>query len=292
MSRNLSASGMALVTVLWLVTLLTILATAAVTVSVTQARSAQRYFQATQADLTLDAAIRVVLLRLLTPEGKGPGWPIDQPQSLTLLNDTVRVMVQREVGRIDLNSADPDLLLALLAANGWPEADARSMSMRIVAWRDTDADSAERDAQLREYQNAHLNYGPRHGPFQSADELRQVLGSERLSRELLNAFTVFTHTKDCMEAAAPPAVKRALTWADQHRLGAHRWSHDTDVVGPATGARVGALAGEVLRLSACGGSGEIAHCREAVVRLTGSEAAPFQVFQWRTFSDDPYLGTI
>lgn len=277
-----AASGMALVTVLWLVALLTILATAAVTVSVTQARSAQRYLQAAQADLTLDAAIRVVLLRLLTPEGKGPGWPIDPPEPLNLLDDTVRVTVQREVGRIDLNSAEPDLLLALLAANGWPEAEARLMSMRILAWRDSDVELTEQDAQLREYESAQLNYGPRHGPFQSVDELRQVLGGERLSGEILDALTVFTHTTVCVQAAAPAAAKRALSWADQHRLGGHRWSHDPDGAGPPPRAHLAGLAGEVLRLIACGSGEGVAHCREAVVRLTGSDATPFQVFEWRT----------
>ena len=59
------------------------------------------------------------------------------------------------------------------------------------------------------------HYGSHRGPFESVDELRQVLGSERIDSEQFDSLTVFTHSPGSVESAATPAVKRALAWADQ-----------------------------------------------------------------------------
>ena len=282
MSCRTDGRGIALVAVLWLIALLTMLATVVVTVSVTQRRMTERYAEAIQADVILDGALRVALLHLIAPDRKGLGWPVDQAQPLTLLDETVSVKVQREAGRIDLNTADPDLLVAFFAANGWRETDARSMAGRIVNWRDSAGETSEADAQSREYQAAHLEYGPHHAPFESVDELKQVLGSDRIQPDLFDSFTVFTHASECLENAATPAVKRALTWADKRRLGGRRWSHETQERPPAIGSYAGvALSGEILRLTACNSTPGADRCRVAVVRLTGSAMKPFQVFEWR-----------
>ncbi len=281
MERNNSAAGIALITVLWLIALLTILATTIVTLSVSQRRLAQRYTEAVQADTTLDAAIRVTLLRLITPEDQGRAWPMDQAQSLTLLDETVSVTVQREAGRIDLNTAEPDLLVAVFAANGWRERDARSMAARIVDWRDPDDEVQEGGAENAQYEAAHLSYGPHNGPFESVDELRQVLGSERIQRGLYDSFTVFTHAPVCTETAAAPAVKRALAWADNRRLGGHRWSSENVASAAGRAMPAGFLGAEVLRLTACEGAPHADRCRVAVVRLSGSLTKPFQIFEWR-----------
>lgn len=283
MPRSRRETGIALVAVLWLVALLTLLAVTVVTLSVTHRRTAQRYAEAVQANLTLDAALRVTLLCLIAPTERAQSFPMDQVQSVNVLGERINVIVQREAGRIDLNTADLDLLTALFAANGWKEGDARSMAARIVDWRDPDDETGPGGAESREYQAAHLNYGPRNGPFESVDELRQVLGSERIANELFDSLTVFTHAPVSVESAATPAVKRALVWADQRQLGGRRWLSD----GPSGGrAALGtlsanALSGEALRLRACHNQ-QTERCRVAVVRLTGNVNRPLQVFEWRT----------
>ena len=282
-SRLSRHTGVALIAVLWLVALLTLLAGAAVTLSVTHRRTASRYAQAAQADLTLDAAIRVMILRLIAPPDRAPPFPIGNTQTVGVLDENVTIIVQREAGRIDLNTADRDLLMALFAANGWSERDASSMAARIIDWRDPDDDVEEGGAESREYQAAHLNYGPHDGLFESVDELRQVLGSERINDELYDSLTVFTHAPVAMESVATPAVKRAFVWADQRQLGGHRWLSEQPGVGspviPAPSAT--ALSGEVIRVRACINQ-PTQRCREAVFRLTGNVRKPLQVFEWRT----------
>lgn len=282
MSRVECEKGVALIAVLWLVALLTLLAGAVVTLSVTQRRTAARYAQAVQADLTQDAAIRVVMLQLIAPRDRAQPWPMGNTQTVNVLDEHVSLTVQREAGRIDLNTADADLLTAFFAANGWREGDASSMAARIVDWRDRDDETTPGGAESREYQAAHLSYGPRNGPFGSVDELRQVLGSERISSELYDSLTVFTHAPGCVESVATPAVKRAVAWADKRQLGGHRWLSEQPSGGlPAFGGPSAAeLSGEVLRLRACIDR-PTERCRVAIVRLTGNVTKPLQVFEWR-----------
>jgi len=282
MTRSRREQGVALITVLWLIALLTLLAGAVVTLSVSHRRTAARYAESVQADLTLDAAIRVVMLRLIAPPDHAQPWPLGEAQSVSVLDESVSLIVQRETGRVDLNTADLDLLTALFAANGWREDEARSMAARIVDWRDPDDETGPGGAESREYRAAHLSYGPHNGPFESVDELRQVLGSERISSDLFDSLTVFTHSPNCVESAATPDVKRALAWADQRQLGGHRWLSDASIGGRSGigAASATVLSGEVLRLRACV-SHPTGRCRVAVVRLTGNVRKPLQVFEWR-----------
>ena len=286
MSRVRRNKGVALIAVLWLVALLTLLAGAVVTLSVTHRRTAVRFAEAAQADLTLDAAIRVVMLRLIAPPDHAQPWPIGSTQTVDVLDEHVSLVVQREAGRIDLNTANPDLLTALFAANGWRESDASSMAARIVDWRDPDDETSPGGAESKEYQAAHLSYGPHNGLFESVDELRQVLGSERISGELYDSLTVFSHAPGAVESAATPAVLKALAWADQRQLGGHRWLNDqSNGARPTVGAPTpAALSGEVLRLRACMHHPTTERCRVVVVRLTGNARKPFQVFEWRSAS--------
>jgi general secretion pathway protein K len=266
----------ALIAVLWLVALLTLLATTVVTLSVTQRRTADRYGEAVRTDLTLDAAIRVVLLRLIAPSERGASAEASgRPFGVGIFEDNVSVTVQRELSRLDLNAADPDLLIALFAANGWRESDARSMTARIVDWRD-----------LNEHESAHLADGAANRPFQSVEELKQLPGGDRIRGELLDSFTVFTHVPGCVQSVATPALQRALAWADERQLGGHRWlsnepkSNRPDIASTASIT----LGGEVLRLVACSDGRSADRCRVAVVRLTGSLSRPFQIFEWRSES--------
>jgi general secretion pathway protein K len=271
MTCHLPARGIALVTVLWLIALLTLLATSVVTISLTHRRTVQRYAEATQADSTIDSALRVVLLRLIAPSEQGTAWPLDQTQGLSIFEQNIAVTVQRELGRVDLNSADSDLLTAVFAANGWREKDARSMAARIIDWRGPDDETV-----------ADLTYGSHNGPLESVDELRQVLGSERIGTDLFDAFTVFTHSPGPVESAARPAVKRALEWADARQLGGHRWLSTSRSGGSSPRGLSGtALSGEVLRVRACLHDQGMDHCRVAVIRLTGNRLSPFQIFEWR-----------
>lgn len=251
--RPNEAHGAALLAVLVLIALLTLLASTVAAFSVGHRRSAQQSARTVQADLAADSAIRLVILRLSASANHAAAEPFERRQHLEVLGAQVTFTLEREAGRVDLNKASEELLAETFATRGWSEMAAQAMAARIQDWRDSDDMPQANGAEQAEYLSAGLNYGPRNGPFESPEELRQVLGGTKIGRSLLDAFTVYSHLeKPSVEAGEAAAV----------------------------------LAGEVVRARACTALAGYARCREAILRLTGNMQRPFQIFAWRTQLDD------
>lgn len=265
-----SESGVALIVVLWLIVLLTLLASAAATLSVTHRRSLERYGETVRERALEDSAIRLTVLRLLAAKEPERARLLSRPQKVTVLDSVVAVTVTREAGRVDLNTSDSLMLLALFSANGLQSSNAELLRQRIVSWRGTD-------------RNGPPSSLPR-TPFESISELREALGADTLSPEITDAFTVYSHLALPVAAAAPPSVQRALSWADKEELGGHRWlNEELALKPPPVSADLSSpLAGEVLRVSACLSDPPAALCRLAIVRPTDSARGPFEVFAWKS----------
>jgi general secretion pathway protein K len=254
--------------------LLTLLASAAAMVSVSHRRAAQRLAERATLTARADSAIRIALLRVVAPATgevmkTGIKVQIETPAGLA------RVTVERERGRIDLNTADERLVLALFASNGWKQPQAREMAARIADWTDADDEPREYGAEVADYFAAGRPYGPRNGPFESVEELRQVLGSEAISPAIVDAVTVYTHQR-IPPIATSHVVLNAMKYADERNPG------EGFAPGPAVARDDGgALVGEVIRVRACTEPEAMSRCRLAVVRVTGSTQHPLQIFSWR-----------
>lgn len=281
--------GFALVAVLWLLALLTALATVAAVMSVTHRRAAERMGESIRADALCDSALRVELLHLFAPATPDVQVTIGNPFGVSVPEGTAQVTLERDSGKIDLNTAPKALLYTFFASNGWTEAVSQALAERIVEWRA--ADPVGWGSEQQTYASAGLQYGPREAPFRSTAELRQVPGTQTLSASLLDAFTVYTHAPMPLESAATPTVLRALQYADAQQLDGHRWlppqpsgRANSPSPPPASDSTVIAstLAGEVLTMTACAQFQNFSRCRRAVVRLTGNARKPMQIFAWRT----------
>lgn len=274
------SSGIALIAVLWLLSLLTLLATAAAVMSVSHRRAAQRLGERVRLEASADSAIRVVALRLVAPSPSGEIPVMGKPLQLEMPAGPAQVLIQRERARIDLNTADEQLIFAIFAANGWEVAKAQAMAARIADWIDADDEPRKEGAEVRDYAAVGRRYGPRNGAFESVEELRQVLGSEDISPSLFEAFTVYTHERVPAVSVASEPVMRALRFADEHHLGDHTWLPEGGVVAAPDAGRT--FIGEVLRVHACVGPESEQRCRMAILRVTGSNQHPLQVFSWRS----------
>jgi hypothetical protein len=266
-------SGVALIAVLWLIVLLTLLASAVATLSVTHRRVVERYADAVGLENAEDSAIRVILLRFLAGQDEVRAQLLAQPQVVRLFERELSVTLTREAGRVDLNAADPNLLFALFCANGWQERDARLVTDEILRWRGNEGGGRPNSTST-----------PPQTPFESVEELRQALGGEAVTPELDDALTVYSHLTLPVEAAASPAARRALSWADQRELGGQRWTHRelASEPQPASAELSSPLAGEVLRVRSCLRERGEGQCRLAIVRPTGNLHGPFEVFVWRS----------
>lgn len=88
----------------------------------------------------------------------------------------VRLSARTERGRIDLNGSPPVLLAGLFRAVDGRSMSAQQFAARVADWRDANGQLTPNGAELPQYREAGLAYGPRNGPFQSVEELTLVLG--------------------------------------------------------------------------------------------------------------------
>jgi general secretion pathway protein K len=276
-------TGVALLAVLWLIAVLSLLAGAVVVLTVSHRRLEYNYAEALRRQEINDSALRLTLLQLNNVPQVATADSAERQFSMEVLQHDVNMSVWHEDGRIDLNTADADLLFAVFAAAGWSEKEAHNMAARIVDWRDADDTPQEGGAESDAYSAAGLSYGPRNGRFESVDEVRQVMGGQAISEDLLSAFTIYTGASTPVESDATGAAKQALEWADRVHLGDRQWLQRTN--SPAgSETRRWRVDGTILRIRACLQSSGGGSCREVVTRLTGKLSRPWQIFSWRTIS--------
>jgi general secretion pathway protein K len=267
--RKLTASaGIALITVLLLVALLSLLTASAVGIVRTRSKISQQQNVSAQAKEALDSAIHLALLEMAAPtkaDANG-ATQVGSVRKMTLFGFDIDLQVESEASRVDLNFADAQLLRAVFLANGYSGEDALRMSARIVDWRDGDQDATDQGAERAQYAAAGLTYGPRNNSFEAVDEMRQVLGLQNVEDKVLEAFTVYSHLAKPRASTRTAAVQQAL--ASQGISGA--------------ASEPIALSTEVVRLRACAVNSRLSLCRVAIVQFTGNLRRPWLVFQWNT----------
>jgi general secretion pathway protein K len=130
----------------------------------------------------------------------------------------IEVAFSAENGRIDLNYAPKELLAGLFTGLGAENQDALYFADRIVAWR-TPLAAGMPDSETAIYQSAGKSYGPRHGRFQSVDEIGLVIGMpSSLVTHALPYLTVYSGQPGINVLSAPPAVLAALPGMTPDRL--------------------------------------------------------------------------
>ena len=158
------SKGIALIAVLWLVAVLSLLAATSAVLSKSSRREAIGIADVERLDLLADSAIRLTLLKIIAaPRTRSESISLNS--QLSIFDVSVSVTIELENGRIDLNTADDDLLFAFFVANGWTEPDAMTLVARIEDWKDADDVVRPSGAERQDYLIAVKGYGPRNGPI-------------------------------------------------------------------------------------------------------------------------------
>lgn len=271
-------TGAALVAVLFLIALLTALASSVLQASIRRGQLLRSSYDIVQMDEIADSAIRLTLIELDTASSAAVAGASLRARRYEIFGREVSASCDYEAGRIDLNAADERLLTAIFAANGLEESQARSIAQRIIDWRDPDDEPEATGAERQQYRAAHRGDGPRNAPFETITEIEQVLGLPALSDELLDAFTIYSQSPTVREDAATSAVQRALQWlraAQSHAV------IESEPGTPRTGrSNEETVIGKAIRVRACVDWRESKRCRVAIVRLTGDRARPVLVYAW------------
>jgi general secretion pathway protein K len=268
---------MALLSVLWGIALLAAIATSFLSAGSTSYRLARNALEAAQVDVAAEAAVNRAVLALLDPR-PDMRWRTDGvPGIIDFEGTRMRVQIQDELGRIDLNNADGGLLIGLFQSVGLDAQAASALVDKILDWRDAGGLKRLNGAKEPEYRDADLPYRPRNGPFQSVDELKLVMGmTPALFRRVEPAVTVYSGRPSIDPQVAPPEALLALPTMNAQKVAA--------LVGPRSGQPLATaipLIGRAftIRIDIDRPAG-VQH-REAVVRLTDHPLQVFWLLSWK-----------
>jgi len=204
--------GVALVLVLWAITLLAVIAGNFAFSMRSEAQIARNLVSSAQVRALADAGIQRAWLELMKPPADPLRWQANgSAHEFTFQGGVIRVVLEDESGKIDLNSTSDALLKGLFVSAGLSEDASASLLDAVLDWRDADKLKRLHGAEEEDYRAAGKSYGPSDAPFETVDELQRVLGmTSELYRKLAPALTVYSKQPGVNTAVASREVLLAI----------------------------------------------------------------------------------
>lgn len=218
-TRPDSLRGIALVSVLWVMVLLSLMA---VTLSVNSRSSGQ---QATnmvgeaEARHAVEGGIQLAMMNIMATKENYAWLPDGSPYEVWLGESRLTVAIFDENGKIGLNAATPEILEGLLVAAEVEEDKIAPLVDAILDWRDADDLRRLNGAEDEDYLAMGREEGAKDAPFENVDELKLVLGMEpEIYRTIRHAVTVQNKRLAITPQFAPRLVLLALPGADEQLI--------------------------------------------------------------------------
>ena len=172
-----------------------------------------------QAIALAEAGITFAQLNLLTVN-KEQRWRANGHIYPIRFNEAdIRIKIQSESGKIDINKANEKLLTGMMAQT---DADAilqQSIVNAILDWRDKDDLIRIDGAEKATYEAADLPYHPRNKSFQTIEELRLVLGvTAEIFEQLKTMITIYSKQTTVDLKTAEKKVMLAVTNLDTETI--------------------------------------------------------------------------
>ena len=203
--------GVALLLVLWACTLLAILLGGYAALARTEGLQARYQFAQTQAHYVAEAGLMRAVYGLQTPQIKQRWIGDGRVYTFQYDNATVMITAIDEGGKVDINAASSDVLKGLFQAAGLPSAQAQELASHVVDWRIATGIVGDSGGQRAAYAAAGRDYGPRHGPFASIEELQMVLGmTPAIYRLVAPVVTIWSGNATPDPNTAPPLALAAI----------------------------------------------------------------------------------
>jgi hypothetical protein len=141
--------------------------------------------------------------------------PIPDELSWGFDGATVRVWLESEAGKVDLNAAEEPMLRGLPLALGMDEDEAAALAAAVLDWRDDNQLKRDGGAEDREYGGADRGTsGAADRPFANPAELRYLLPVDRAAWQLMAPFlTVYSGSAEPEPRKARTEVRQAMAIA-------------------------------------------------------------------------------
>ncbi|MGA7980476.1 MAG: type II secretion system protein GspK, partial [Chromatiaceae bacterium] len=250
--------GIALLLVLWVIALLTIIAVGLSATQRTETALAGNQVNSARFRALADAAVDYGMLNMMVQPIAAQGtqdqaaqaqeqdnlWvPDGTAHTWGFAGETMEIAVSNEGSRIDLNQAPRELLVGLFTAAQVPDDEVNALADAVIDWRDPDDLRSADGAEDSDYEAAGRPYGAKDGPFDSVEELQQVLGfTHQLYRVLEPALTVATGSAQVVQDLASPLVIAALQGiSEEEARDRQQEQHAAEGVPGAAGSTVASL---------------------------------------------------
>ena len=213
MINNADQRGMVLVIVLWIVTLLAVMAGGFAYSMRVETRLATSAVERAQARALAEAGIVYALAWQLDPNAQQQWSPNGDPREWEFGGERLRIQVTDAAGLVNLNSADAELLKLLLKTAGAEAGEQAQLAEAILEWRGNAS-----GLPLSHSANSGVagQPGPKNAPFESLEELGQIAGLNRnLYEQIARVSTVYSPHYGVNPQLAPAPVLRALGLDEQ-----------------------------------------------------------------------------
>ena len=221
-----SRSGVVLLLVLWVLTLLTVISGEFCRAMRTETTISRNFRDSTQAYYAAIGGIQMAIHQLLqkqmppdlstsTPDPESVGtapWRINAPTPRVIVGSaSADIRMYNESGKININLADEKLLRLLVEPLDIQPADKDIIVASILDWRDADDLYRLNGAENDYYQSLEEPYECRNGDFESPEELLLVRGvtPEMFGDGLSQMVTIFPGVKNLGET---------IGWRDKTNL--------------------------------------------------------------------------
>lgn len=279
--------GLALILVLWVLSLMTIMAGSFALSTQREATLLSHAHERAKAVALADGAIYYTMLMLSLPDPK-QRWRADgTPYSWNLDGARVRIRILDEAGKIDLNAAQEPTLRTVFKLVLGDEDRAQRLADAILDWRDGDELKRPYGAEASDYEAAESRNRPQNRNFLVMEELRGVLGmTPELYRLLQPWVTLYSGQDGLNPAKASREVLTVLAGGDSGAVASfieQRQSGAPANFPPVPGLRFNAAADLAYTVIA---EAEIAGQRGLGVRAIikrgqGPDGAPFTFLSWK-----------
>jgi len=289
-------SGIALIVVMWLLVLLSITVGVFAVLARTETLQSRFLFDTTAARYAAEAGLHRAVFEMRNPD-PDTRWVADGRAYFMEFGDAVVEIRTTDVaGRIDLNRAPAETLVALFVSRGLSEEEAWRLTDAIEDWRDLDEEPRLFGAEINEYQAAEYPYSPANQPFQSVDELQQVIGmSYSLFQSIEDLVTV--HGRGGPVNAAFASAEVLATLPEMDLDSATQFVSEREQFHPSDQVALSLPNGQLVNLQ---GSSAVFSIRsravldngiwtelDATVRMgADTRGRPFRILRWRETIED------
>ena len=216
-----SERGFVLLIVIWVTGLLALTAASFVNSVRTHIKLTANIVENAQAEALADAGVHIAVMNLVAYRQTRAGdrrFAVDGTPTVcrTPTGELLRIAVEDESGKVDLNVASEQLLTKLLQGLGAAPSEVSAYTDRILDFRDADDERRPAGAERWEYRAAGLAHGPKNGSFYTVDELEQVLSLPAgLAGRLRPWLTVYSGQAGIDPDVAPIDLLVALSQSPQ-----------------------------------------------------------------------------